>query len=258
MILLVNDDGIDHPGVRAMYAALRARTRMPVLAVVPSQQRSGLSHAITLDRGLTVTPRVEDTFFAFAIDGTPCDCVKLALSTLCPETPKLVVSGINDGPNVGRSLFYSGTVGAAMEAAIEGHVGLAVNRDHGSGSFTDAAAAAAEVAVSLVDRSEFRGQVVNLNYPSGPAPSWRPLKILAHGRSGFAESYRPLRDQRDHISWHLHGEWAAAPGEGDSDAHFLRSGHPTATVLQPDWNADQRQLEKLLDRDGRAARRTET
>ncbi len=258
MILLVNDDGIDHPGLRALYAALRARTQLPVLAVVPSQQRSGLSHAITLDRGLSVTPRIEDGFFAFAIDGTPCDCVKLALTTLCPEAPKLVISGVNDGPNVGRSLFYSGTVGAAMEAAIEGHIGLAVNRDHGSGSFTDAAEAAAEVAVSLLDRGEFRGQVVNLNYPAGPAASWRPLKVLAHGRSGFAESYRPLRDQRDHISWHLHGEWAAAPGEGDSDAHFLRSGHPTATVLQPDWNADQRNLQKLLERGARTLRRTES
>lgn len=249
MILLINDDGIDHPGLRALYAALRARTGLPVLAVVPTQQRSGLSHAITLDRGLSIQPRLEDGFFAFAVDGTPTDCTKLGLAVVCPMAPTLVVSGINDGPNVGRSLFYSGTVGAAMEGAVEGHAGLAVNRDHGDGGFADAAALAAEVAVWMLETpAAFRSRVLNLNIPAGPREGWRPLRWAAHGHSGFREGYKPVRDSRDHIAWRLAGEWVAAPDDGDSDAHLLSAGHPVATMLAPDLNGDQRPLQPLVER----------
>jgi 5'-nucleotidase len=249
VILLVNDDGIDHPGLRALYAALRARTGMPVLAVVPSQQRSGLSHAITLDRGLSILPRLEEGFFGFAVDGTPTDCTKLGLAVVCPEPPKLVVSGINDGPNVGRSLFYSGTVGAAMEGAVEGYAGLAVNRDLGDGGFADAATLAAEVAAwMLAAPAAFRGRVLNLNIPAGPRAQWRPMRIAAHGHSGFREGYKPVRDVRDHIAWRLAGEWVAAADDGDSDAHLLSAGHPVATVLQPELNGDQRLLQPLIER----------
>lgn len=246
MILLVNDDGIDHPGLRAIYAALRARLKQPLLAVVPTQQRSGQSHAITLDRGLTVTSRHEDNFFAFAVDGTPTDCVKMALTTLMPEAPALVVSGINDGPNVGRSLFYSGTVGAALEAAVEGFPALAVNRDHGTGGFEDAAHLAAEVAERLLGRADLKGRLVNLNIPAGPRSSWKELRVAEHGHSGFKEGYRPMRDGRDHVTWRLHGDWVAAGGEGDSDAHLLTRGHPVLTLLEPDLNGEQKPLLKLF------------
>jgi len=246
MILLINDDGIDHPGLRALYAALRARTGRPVLAVVPSQQRSGQSHAITLDRGLTVSPRHEEGFFAFSVDGTPTDCVKLGITVLCPQPPRLVVSGINDGPNVGRSIFYSGTVGAALEGAVEGFPGLAVNRDLGGTSFADAADYAAALAGRLYDRAEFRGSVVNLNLPATAASAWKTSRIATHGHAGFRERYRPVRDAKDRVTWHLNGTWNAAPEDGESDAHLLSAGHPTLTVLTPDLNGDQGPLERLL------------
>jgi 5'-nucleotidase len=246
MILLINDDGIDHPGLRHLYAALRNRLKRPVLAVLPTQQRSGQSHAITLDRGLTVTPRCEENFFAFGVDGTPTDCVKIGISTLMPQAPTLVVSGINDGPNVGRSLFYSGTVGAAMEAAVEGFIALAVNRDHGSGGFEDAAQFAAEVAERLIGRPELKGRLANLNVPAGPRSSWKSLRVAEHGHSGFKEGYRPIRDARDHLTWRLHGDWVAAGGEGDSDAHLLNRGHPVLTLLEPDLNGEQKALRKLF------------
>ena len=246
MILLINDDGIDHPGMRALYAALRAHTGEPVLAVLPSAQRSGMSHAITLDRGLSITPRLEDGFFAFAVDGTPTDCTKVGLTVLAAEPPKLVVSGINDGPNCGRSILYSGTVGAAMEAAVEGHAALAVSRDLGGQQWTDAAEYAARIAAVLLGRDEYRGHVVNLNLPATAAAAWHPPRVCPHGRAGFTERYRPRRDAKDRITWHLHGEWTALAGQGDSDAHLLAAGHPTLSVLAPDLNANQRWLEKHL------------
>ncbi|NRA38865.1 MAG: 5'/3'-nucleotidase SurE, partial [Planctomycetes bacterium] len=125
MILLVNDDGINAQGLRILYEALRRKTKQSIIAIAPSTQHSGHSHAITLNRGLSVNAIHEDNFFGFTVDGTPCDCVKLGLKVLCQQAPQLVISGINAGPNVGRSLFYSGTVGAALEAAIEGFPAIA-------------------------------------------------------------------------------------------------------------------------------------
>lgn len=250
MILLVNDDGVDHPGLRALYRALRARLGKPVVAVVPAQQRSGQAHAITLDRALPVATRLDGDFFAFVVDGTPTDCVKLGLTTIMPEKPQLVVSGINDGANCGRSLFYSGTVGAALEAAVEGYAALAVNRDHGSGGFEATADLAADVASWLVGRAEYRGRTVNLNVPAGDRDRWQPMLVASHGHSGFRESYRPVREGRDQLAWRLHGDWVAAADDGDSDAHRLAAGHPVMTLLRPDLNDDQEPLRRLLARRG--------
>lgn len=252
MILLINDDGIDAPGLRALYRALRKHTGRPVLAVAPVNERSGQSHAITIDRGLSVTPRNEDNFFGFAVDGTPTDCAKLGLSVLCHEDPELVVSGINDGPNVGRSIFYSGTVGAALEASVLGFPALAVSRDKGGEGFDDAAEFAAQWATRLLGRNEFRNQVVNLNLPAGAASSWKEPRLVDHGHSGFRENYKPHRDGKDRVLWRLHGEWVAKPDGEPTDATLLSAGHPTFTMLAPDLNTSRSNLEKLMKSAGRS------
>jgi 5'-nucleotidase len=256
MILLINDDGIAAPGLRALYRALRRHCKVPVLAVAPTSERSGQSHAITLDRGLSVVHRHDDGFFGFAVDGTPTDCVKLALNVLCHHDPELVVSGINDGPNVGRSLFYSGTVAAALEAAVLGFPAIAVSRDKGGEGFEDAAEFAAGWAKRVLGKTAFRGQVLNLNLPAGPASTWKPPVIADHGHSGFRESYQPVRDAKERLTWRLHGEWVAKPDGEPSDATLLSASHPVLTALAPDLNASRVALEKLIKQDaGRAAGR---
>ncbi|MDA3962120.1 MAG: 5'/3'-nucleotidase SurE [Planctomycetota bacterium] len=239
MLLLINDDGIHAPGLRHLYRALRKETGMPVLAVAPSVQHSGQSHAITLDRGLTATPILEDDFFGFSVDGTPTDCVKLALKVLLPKEPRLVISGINDGPNVGRSLFYSGTVGAAIEAAIEGHPAIAISRDHGEGDdMAQAARYAAGIAKACLGRRELRGVVLNINIPAKLGDLETRPRLAHHGHSGFEETYRARRDQNGRLTWRLSGTRVERSNEGVTDAHLLRSGLPTLTVLHPDFNAD--------------------
>lgn len=246
MILLVNDDGIDAPGLRALYTALRGVLRRPVLAVAPSHERSGQGHAITLDRPLMAGARLHDGFFGFAVDGTPADCTKLALATLCPQPPALVVSGINDGPNVGRSILYSGTLGAALEAAVLGFPALAVSRARGEGSFADAAALAARIAARMLGDDHWRGRVVNLNCPSTPTAAWREPRIAPHGQAGFVETYRPVRDAQERLGWRIHGEWAARSDETGHDTTLLDAGHPTITVLVPDLNDDLEPARRLL------------
>jgi 5'-nucleotidase len=244
MILLVNDDGIDAPGLRALYHALRATTGLPVLAVAPTQERSGQSHAITIDRALHTAVRHEPGFFGFSLDGTPADCTKMALDRLCATPPALVVSGINRGPNVGRSLFYSGTVAAAMEAAVLGHRALAVSRQLGHADDEDGARLAAGVAHRMLSREDLRGVVVNLNVPSSPAAAWQPLVTAPHGLAGFQESYRPVHEG-GRPAWRLEGRWQALHEHG-TDATFLTQGHPVLTLLRPDLNGDQRLLQDLV------------
>jgi 5'-nucleotidase len=248
VILLVNDDGIDAPGLRALYRALRARTRRPVLAVAPSHERSGQGHAITLDRALTVQARVTGGFFGFAVDGTPADCTKLALSALCQEEPELVVSGINDGPNVGRSILYSGTLGAALEAAVLGLPALAVSRAKGEGGFDDAADFAAGVAERMLGDGRYRGRVVNCNLPARPAADWQTPRSAQHGQAGFIESHRPVRDGQGRVGWKLHGEWEPRADQPEYDAALLDEGHPVITVLHPDLNGEQALGRALLNR----------
>jgi 5'-nucleotidase len=236
VILLVNDDGIDAPGLRTLFHALRSATRLPVLAVAPLSERSGQSQAITLRQALTVGERLDGDFYGLPVDGTPADCVKLALDRLLPAPPRLVVSGINDGPNVGRSIFYSGTCGAANEAAIAGHTALAVSRMRGPGGFADAAACAAGIAARLLDAPGLAGRVVNLNLPAGPASAWRPLRRVRHGLGGFHERYASGPTG----AYDLVGDWVTEPADGPEadDAALLSAGHPVVSVLRPDLNDD--------------------
>jgi 5'-nucleotidase len=237
VILLINDDGIAAPGLRALYRALRRQCDRPVLAVAPATERSGQSHAITLDRHLNVTARHEDGFFGFAIDGTPTDCTKLALNVLCHTEPDLVVSGINDGPNVGRSLFYSGTVGAALEAAVMGLPAVAVSRNKGGEGFEDAADFAVGWIKRLLGKGGLRGHVLNINLPAGPASTWNEPRLAQHGHSGYKEIYQPVRDTKERIAWRLHGEWVASESDESTDAALLSAGHPVLTMLAPSLNA---------------------
>jgi 5'-nucleotidase len=247
MILLVNDDGIDAPGLRALYRALRRRLGLPVLVVAPASERSGQSQAITLDRPIGCHFRHSDGFCGFAIDGTPTDCTKLALDQLCARRPVLVVSGINAGPNVGRSILYSGTLGAALEAAVLGCTALAVSRQHGNATHEDGAEFAAQWAERILPRTAaLQGRVVNLNLPGGPAARWRPIMNARHGLAGFQESYRrtgPRDGQR--AGWKIDGTWTIPPGD-TSDAALLDQGHPVLSLLQPDLNAPERVLEELI------------
>lgn len=245
MILLVNDDGIDAPGLRALYRALRATTGEPVLTVAPTAQRSGASHAITLDRSLAAEFRLQDGFAGFALDGTPADCAKLAIDAICPHPPRLVVSGINDGPNAGRSILYSGTVGAAMEAAVAGLPALAVSRMQGCAGHDDGAAFAATWAKRLLEHGGFPGRVVNLNLPATPASTWGSLRVTGHALGGFHEWYRPVAGREGASTWRLEGDWRN--GDDGADAALLGAGHPVMSLLVPDLNDDQGALRALVE-----------
>src|SRR5215213_6626639 len=150
LILLTNDDGINAPGLVAMYRELVRLGEVHVVA--PETVQSATGHGITITTPLlTQKVTVDNGFKGIAVDGRPADCVKLAVAQLLPRAPDLVVSGMNAGANVGINVLYSGTVAAALEAAFLGVPAIAVSLHIGRGRpLYDVAAAHARRAIEAV------------------------------------------------------------------------------------------------------------
>lgn len=190
LFLLSNDDGVDAVGLRALRDALTAVGDVVICA--PAVEQSGTSHSISLHRPLRL---LEEEPGIFCVDGTPADCVYVALHSIgrvLPRRPDVVVSGLNHGLNLGNDVFYSGTVAAAREGALKGIPGLAVS----ASARTDRAAAttiAARLAVAL--STECRGQSVllNVNFPEGQ--SW-PLCVTRLGSRRYSDGVEFRRDPR--------------------------------------------------------------
>jgi 5'-nucleotidase len=163
LVLLSNDDGYASPGIRAMRAALLA-AGAEVVVVAPETEQSASSHSLSLHRPLRL--RVVDEGL-FALDGTPADCVYVALhagTRTLPRKPDLVVSGINHGMNLGQDVFYSGTIAAAREGALRGIPALATSA-HYTADLAATASLAAKVAFAMPPAAGDRATLLNLNIP---------------------------------------------------------------------------------------------
>lgn len=164
-ILLTNDDGIEAAGLHAIYNVIKDLGEVHVVA--PARVQSAMSHAITLHRPMAVVPYACETFSGLAIDGLPADCVKLALAELVGPVD-LVISGINHGANIGINVHYSGTVGAAREAAFQGTPAIALSLHLGDKTKDHYVRAAghARTAIDAVLKGGLgKGTLVNINVP---------------------------------------------------------------------------------------------
>jgi len=184
VILLSNDDGIYSDGIIALEKNLQGMGE--IYTVAPDREQNSMSHALTLHRPLRVH---EAGPGRLAVDGTPTDCVKLALTGLLPVRPDLVVSGINKGPNVGDDIIYSGTVSAAIEAALLGVPAIAVSLvTFESFKFQ----AAAEFTATLVSRIREGGlpleTLLNVNVPPLPKEQIKGWRITRQGKRHYGEN----------------------------------------------------------------------
>jgi len=187
-ILLTNDDGIHAPGLCALYYALKIDH--DVVVVAPENERSAVGHAITLSDPLRVKPVRLGSFQGWAVNGTPADCVKLALAELAPGPVDGVISGINQGANVGINLLYSGTVSAATEAVILGTPGIAVSLD--SLSNPDFCFAASVIAANVKLFSSLSSQLkaaININFPRRPPYEIKGVKVVPQDHRPFLERF---------------------------------------------------------------------
>lgn len=246
--LLSNDDGFRAPGIQEL-----ARALMPlghVTIVGPDGPRSGFSSAITSTLPLRLKHRhSESGLDIYSTEGTPVDCVKLALGTCFADVPPtLVVSGINHGSNDGICVHYSGTVGAAREAAIAGVDALAVSLDdtHERPDFSHAIDYTLRVVRHVLEHGIPKGQLLSLNVPKHEP---RGLRVCPQAVSRFVDEWMPSENARGHKVYWLQG-YQALPtlAEGNTDVELLRSGYATLTPLmldQTDYTA-LHQLEQYI------------
>ncbi|HZD42336.1 MAG TPA: 5'/3'-nucleotidase SurE, partial [Terriglobales bacterium] len=184
VILVSNDDGIHSDGIIALEKALQDTGE--VYTVAPDREQNSMSHALTLHRPLRVYPLGPKRL---AIDGTPTDCIKLALTGLLPVRPDLVVSGINKGPNLGDDILYSGTVSAAMEAVLLGVPAIAVSLVTLDGfNFTAAAEFSAMLVAHILKKPIPKDMLLNVNVPpltKGQIKGWR---MTRQGKRHYSET----------------------------------------------------------------------
>jgi 5'-nucleotidase len=234
-ILIANDDGYLAPGIAALVRACQGLGHIDVIA--PEQNASGTSNALTLTRPLSVFEASGSAVQGFkVVNGTPSDCVHVALTGLLEQRPDLVVSGINNGANMGDDTLYSGTVAAAMEGFLFGIPAIAFSQaDKGWGELE----AAAATARSIIDQVLAQGLpdkpfLLNVNIPNRADAASRPRRITRLGRRHASEPViRQTSPRGESIYWIGPAGDAREAGEG-TDFHATAQGDVSITPLQVD------------------------
>lgn len=243
-VLLTNDDGIYALGLRAMYRALlRAGHRVRVVA--PLTEQSAVGHAITLSLPLKIKEISEPGFQGTGVFGTPVDCAKLALGTLLDNPPDMLISGINNGANVGVDILYSGTVSAATEGALAGLPSLAVSIDDFHPASLDAQADYAVQLAQDVDWADLPKRcLLNLNFPNCALEQAQGLRLCPQTQAVYHDVYDRRTDPRGREYFWLHGEIPASEVGADTDRGLLSRHFITLTPLRFDFT-DHSALERL-------------
>lgn len=236
LFLITNDDGIHAAGIKHLWDAVHEFADVAIVA--PLSEKSGSGVAITNFKPL----RISQVFWekntpAWSVSGTPADCVKMALSVLLKRQPNLILSGINSCTNSGRTLFYSGTVGGAIEGALRGIPGLAFsfNDNYSEESVFPPVGSVKSHIVSLVrhflEDPLPSGTLVNINFPSNCTKEIKGFKMAKQGRGYWVEK-PDLRTQPEGIPYYwLGNRWSDHEEEPDSDVALLKEGYITAVPL---------------------------
>ncbi len=229
-ILISNDDGYRAPGIRFLADALEAVARVTVVA--PDRDRSGASNSLTLDNPLRA--RQADNGYTY-VEGTPTDCVHLAITGLLEDEPDMVVSGINAGANLGDDVIYSGTVAAAMEGRFLGFPAIAVSLVSGQAGHFDTAA---KVTLALLERLKSEPvpaeTILNVNVPDLPFAELQGWQVTRLGHRHKSEPVIRQTDPRGRpIYWvgPAGSEQDAGPG---TDFHAVRNGFVSVTPIHVD------------------------
>ncbi len=233
-ILIANDDGYLAPGIAALVQACQGLGHIDVIA--PEQNASGTSNALTLSRPLSVFQARGEHIAGFrVVNGTPSDCVHVALTGLLPHKPDLVLSGINNGANMGDDTLYSGTVAAAMEGYLFGIPAIAFSQAEKGWAHLDAAAATARAIVEQVLAAARPGPwLLNVNIPNRPDAASLPRLVTRLGRRHASEPViRQTNPRGEDIYWIGPAGDAREAGEG-TDFHATANGAVSITPLQVD------------------------
>jgi len=231
-ILVTNDDGVHSDGIKALADALQPLGEITIVA--PTQEASAIGHALTLRRPLRLEQIAERTF---AVDGTPTDCVNIAVTTVLKGMPALVVSGINKGWNLGDDVTYSGTVSGAFEGALLGVPSIAVSLQYTGQKtfdFAESARAAHAVARSVLQKGLPARTFLNINVPKGRTKGFR---VTVQAKRNHVTTVNERTDPRgQRYFWIEEGQNDWEPHDR-SDYQAVRDGYISVTPLQPDMTA---------------------
>ena len=231
-ILICNDDGYQAPGIVALYEAIRHHADVEVLA--PEHNNSAKSNALTLHSPLYVHQAANGFRY---VNGTPADCVHIALTGLLDYRPDLVISGINNGSNMGDDTIYSGTVGAAMEGYLFGIPAIAFSQVERDWHHLESAARkAAELIISMRDQHLIGTQpwLLNVNIPNRPYDQIGAIKLCRLGRRHVAEKVIQQTSPRGETMYWIGAAGAALDDADGTDFHATATGHIAVTPLQVD------------------------
>ena len=234
-VLLSNDDGILAPGLAAMRKALTALGHVDVVA--PASAQSAAGHGITVDGPLVVRRvHVQNAFFGHSVEGSPADCVKLAVAELLDSPPDLVVSGVNDGANVSINVLYSGTVAAAAEGALLGFPAVAVSLKQGvERDFEQAASLAVRIIRHLLDAGLSGGQLININIPDLTLGPPNGVRVVPQATRTMADEFMKQSPQEGVDYYWLEGvDFDRAEHPTDNDLDALHERYIAVTPLQFD------------------------
>lgn len=241
-ILVSNDDGYFSPGIALLAEKLSALGEVTVVA--PERDRSGASNSLTLDRPLTV--RRAANGFRY-VNGTPTDCVHLALTGLMDPPPDLVVSGINFGANMGDDTIYSGTVAAATEGYLFGIPSLAISLASKAGRHFETAASVAVQMVERCARAPIAGPLLlNINVPDIPLAELGGTEATRLGRRHKAEAVVQMQTPRGETAYWIGAAGGAQDAGPGTDFHAVAAGRVSVTPLQVDLSQHQ-QLPAIRD-----------
>jgi 5'-nucleotidase len=237
LILVVNDDGITAPGINALISV--ANEFGDVVVVAPNKPQSGTGHAITLDSTLHVTKMDIDGTLAYACNGTPVDCVKIAVNKLLDHKPDLIVSGINHGSNSSINVIYSGTMSAALEGALEKipSIGFSLLNQSIDADFSASQKYARKIISSALKNNFSKELCLNVNIPNLKEDLIAGMKICRQAKGNWQEEYDERTDPMGRTYYWLTGKFIIDDNGEDTDEWALKNNYVSVVPIQPDITA---------------------
>lgn len=230
LILVTNDDGVYAPGLRALFDAVRSLGRAVIVA--PEQDKSAVSHSLTMNRPLRVRELEPDVY---TLDGTPTDCVTIGMNKVLSKRPDLIVSGINPGPNLGDDISYSGTVSAAIEGTMYDVPSLAFSlAGDAPFDFDIAAGVAWKLASMALSFGLPENTLLNINVPDRTAPEIKGIRFTRQGRRVYKNAIQETFDPWQRKHYWIGGGTVHWSGGDNTDEDALRKGYISVTPIQLD------------------------
>lgn len=247
VILVTNDDGITAPGIRALVEAVKGLGK--IIVVAPDSPQSGMGHAVTIGEPLRLHKAdVFEGIEAWESSGTPVDCVKLARDIILKHKPDLCVSGINHGANHSINIIYSGTMSAAMEAAIEGvpSIGFSLLDYRYEADFSIAQSVATTLVKKMLSTPIKENTLLNVNIPKVTISDFKGIKLCRQAIARWQEEFDHRTDPRGKDYYWMTGKFINMDEGSETDVEALKDGYASVVPVQLDFT-DYESKKKMGD-----------